>query len=136
MELCKVTWFLSLYNTLTSVEQDGVKLSRSTGCMDNEPESSRDIPCQGLPLKTDQFQLDSTQSSAPRRQCDRVSSVSSPRTREVLWHLMTCDQHLLSLSACLSITISIPATSQPTIATTNYTHTPTVINSSAFHAQL
>ena len=38
-------------------------------------------------------------------------------------------------SACLPTTTSIPTPIQPTTATTNYTHTPTVTNLSAFHTQ-
>ena len=38
--------------------------------------------------------------------------------------------------ACLTTTTSTPAPTQPTIAMTNYTHAPTVINSFVFHAQL
>ena len=38
--------------------------------------------------------------------------------------------------ACIPSTTSIPAPIPPTIAMTNYTHVPTVTNSSAFHTQL
>ena len=120
------------------------------GCMDNDPEPSRGVPCQCLLWKTDQFRLDPTQSCAPRKRCDRVSS---PRTCKVLWHLPIYDQPLQLCPACLPTTTSI----QPTILMTNYTHAcnrlsrmwksdcstrqkqkhaPTVINSYVLHTLL
>ena len=44
--------------------------------------------------KTGQFRLDPTQSCAPGRLCDRLSS---PRTWKVLLHPPTCNQPLLAL---------------------------------------
>ena len=87
-------------------------------------EPSRGVQCQGLPKKIDQFLLDLTQSCAPGRWCDRMSS---PCTREVLRHLPTCDQPLLALSRMLITTTSILVPTQPTIAMTDYTHAPTVM---------
>ena len=73
------------------------------------------------------IRLDPTQSCAPGRRRDSVSSVSSPRTREVLRHLPACDQHL---------TLSRMPTNHhdlhlmpPTLSTTNYIHAPIVISS-------
>ena len=56
------------------------------------PDLSSGIPCFGFSRMTDQFRLYPTQSCAPVRRCDWVSSVSSHRTREVLRHLPTCEQ--------------------------------------------
>ena len=146
-----------------SVEHHRVQ---STGNMDNEPESSRGVPYKGLPSKTDQFRHDPTHSCAPGRRCDRVSSVSLPRTRKAVWsgvisvltsHLeggvIGCHQCLYHAHgkysgickhatypswlwpSYLPSTTSIPAPTQPTTAKTNYTHAPTVTNSSAFTEQ-
>ena len=82
--------------------------------------------------KTDQFRLNPIQSCAPRRRCDRVSSASPPRTRDVLRHLLTCDQSSCLFHARLPTITSIPAPTQTNIAMTNYTHAPTVNNPSAF----
>ena len=49
-------------------------------------------PVLGLSRKTDQFRLDPTQNCAPGWWCDRVSSVYSPHTLEMLRHLPTYDQ--------------------------------------------
>ena len=68
---------------------------QSTGCMDNEAERSRGVLCSGL--KTDQFRLDPTQSCAPGRRYGRVSSGSSPRSREVLQDFPTPNQPLLAV---------------------------------------
>ena len=83
----------------------------------------------------DHFWLDPTQRCASGKRCDRVSSVSSHRTREVLQHLLTRYQHFLALPAYLPTTTSITAPTKPTIAMPNYIHTKTVINSSALHVQ-
>ena len=49
-------------------------------------------PVLGLSRKTDQFRLDPTQNCAPGWWCDRMSSVYSPQTLEMLRHLPTYDQ--------------------------------------------
>ena len=49
-------------------------------------------PVLGLSRKTDQFRLDPTLNCAPGWWCDRVSSVYSPHTLEMLRHLPTYDQ--------------------------------------------
>ena len=81
--------------TCSSVEHLGVQL---TSCMNKVPESSRGVQCEGLPRKTDQFQLDPTQSSALGRWCYHVSSVSSHCIRSLFQHLQTCDQPIQALS--------------------------------------
>ena len=104
--------------------------STKTGCIDNKRSlhvASRVKAFAGRPTNSG--------STIPRRRCDRVSSVFSSRTVEVCRHFPTCVQPFMALSNILTTT-SIPVTTQPTIAMTNYTHAPTVINSSAFHEQL
>ena len=165
----------SATQSFASVEHHGVQ---PTGCMVNEPESSSDVPYEGLPCKTDLFWLDPTQTCATERRCVRVSSVYPPRTLKVTsrtkvfpvrptysgstllrpalleggvlechqcihlahWKCCIISGHANSPSwfcpACLPTATFIPARTQLSIVTTNYTHVPTMIDSSAFHAQL
>ena len=115
--------------TSESAEHRGVQ---PIGCMDNEPEPSRGVPFQGLPRKTDKFRLELAQSCAPGGRYDRVSSVSSLRTSDVLQHLST--KHSRLCPECSPTATAFPDQTQPVISMTNYNHAPTV--SFAFHAQL
>ena len=117
--------------TLLHIHENNKCFLGEPWCAANRPHGH---PCQGLFMKTDQFRLDPTQSSAHGRRCDWVSSV---------YHLalVKCSgisQHatILHCTACIPSSTSIPAPTQPTIAMTHYTPAPTVNNSSAFHAQL
>ena len=76
------------------------------------------------------------QSCASERWHDWVSSVHhlTPRKRSGISRQAT--NHYWLCSACMPITTSIHAPTQQTIAMTNYTHAPTVINKSAFHSKL
>ena len=69
-----------------------------------------------------------SQNGAPGKRYDRVSSVSFPSTRHVLRYHPTCDLLLLALSRMLTIHHLHPCSHQPTIAMTNDTQTPNVIN--------
>ena len=58
---------------------------------------------------------------------------ASPRTREMFRHLSTCDQAPWLCPGCIPSTTSLTATTQHTMTMSNYTHAPTVTNSTAFH---
>ena len=84
------------------------------------------------PKKNDKFSLKTTQSCTPGSRCNLVSS---------MYHLALGKFSGISRHATnrypgfISSTTSISTHTQPTIATTNYTHAPTVINTSIFHVQ-
>ena len=63
-----------------------------------------------------------------RHQCITSQSESVPANRHATI--------LMALSTCIPSTTFIPAPAQPAIAMTYYTQAPTMMNSSAFHAQL
>ena len=88
------------------------------------------MPCQGLPRKTEQFRFNPTHSCALGRRCDRVSTVHHLALGKSsgISKLVTNPSRLCQ--ARLQTTTSIPAP-HPIITMTNYTHTSTVINSSA-----
>ena len=120
--------------SIESIPQNHIRAApwsaQPTDCMDNEPELSLDVKCKGMPRNTDQFRLNPTQSCAPGRGCDQVSSVY----HLTLWKCSGISRHATKprwpCPACIPSTTSIPA---PTIAMTNYTHALIMSNSSVFH---
>ena len=54
-------------------------------------------------IRVDNNNTEHHMSCIPGRQCDRVTSVSSPLNRKVLWHFPTCDKPFLAMSRMHSI---------------------------------
>ena len=101
-----------------------------TGCMDNETEPSRGVQREGHSRMADQFSLDHAQSCAPGWRCDRVSSEYNLALTKYSDISRYATNPSWLFPACIPTTTSILYTM------TIYTHAATVIDSSAFNAQL
>ena len=124
-----LSWIsVSIYNpTSASVEHHGVQ---PTGCMDNEPEPSRGVPCLAFPGRP------------------ANSGSTLPRTAHLDGGVIGNHQSITSHSKCTLASFDMalsrmPTKHQlhpclhPTHHSHNYhTHAPTVTNPTAFHAQL
>ena len=89
----------------------------------------------GLSRKTDQFRLDPTQNCAPGWWCDRESSVYH-LALEMYSGIYRHATNPLALS-CMPTKHQLHPCPHPTQHSHDYhTHTPTVTNPTAFHAQL
>ena len=91
-------------------------------------------PMLGLSRKTNQFRLDPTQNCAPGWWCDRESSVYH-LTLEM--YSASFDMRLTPWLCPACLKTPAPSLPHPTHHSHDYhTHTPTVTNPTAFHAQL
>ena len=123
---------LSFSATLASVEHHGVQ---PTGCMDNEPEPSRGVPCWAFPGRPT-----NSGSTLPRTaHLDGGTIGCNQCIPHTLWKCSGISRHTtnhLALSRMLTKHQLHPCP-HPTHHSHDYhTHTPTVTNPTAFHAQL